>query len=178
MWGPETCHPQPGGKQGRDHPDFRKKTVTFGGKELPREDCTPSDGRRFEQTLPAFSAGADVALRAETWAHHTLEVLRATLGPQWVSKLKQPVRHMPSFQSCVVNFWKPPKLAMGHSRALEKRCRKVNLEMVWETVLMGRKPGTSQGAMKVAPVGLRPGRRLGPGGVTGHMEDWEDNSRE
>lgn len=44
--------------------DFRKKTVTSGGKELPREeDRTPSGGRRFEQTLPALSAGTDVALR-------------------------------------------------------------------------------------------------------------------
>lgn len=59
MWGHEPGHSYLGGKQGGDHPDFRKKTVTFGEKELPREGHTLSDGQRLQQTLRSLCAGAE-----------------------------------------------------------------------------------------------------------------------
>lgn len=56
IWGYEPCHLHLGSKWGIDHPDFGRRTGTFGEKkDLPREDRAPSDGQRFEQILQALS---------------------------------------------------------------------------------------------------------------------------
>lgn len=148
MWGPETRHPQLRGKQGRDHPHFGKKTVAFGRKELPREDRTPSNGWRFEQTLHPLSAGADVALRGRALgtpdprgpqSRSGAPVGQQAQATHWAHGLPFRVRWLTSGNTHTGN---------GHCGALEERCRKINLEMA-----LGWTPETGQGvAMKAAPM--------------------------
>lgn len=68
-----------GDKQGRNYPNFRRRTVTSGEeKELLKEGRTLSDRQGFEQVLQTLVQELKMVLRGRVQS--TPEVLRASLG--------------------------------------------------------------------------------------------------